>query len=124
MDQPIRHRVLAAIGCLRENEIPVAASAIYKDGAFRNDQLRIRLVAVGRNISATLADQYDEIIQLTWQQMLCFIWKRFDAYRNQKRDVEQWDWTGKQLRFMATEERELGPFVKQAFQAMSINDGE
>jgi hypothetical protein len=118
------HRVLAAIGCFREVEIQGAALAIYENGAFRNNHLRVRLAAVGRNINATLADQYHEIIQLTWQQMLCFIWHRFDTYRNQKRDVEQWDGTGKQLRCMATAEREPGPFVKKALQAMSISDGE
>ncbi len=91
------HRVLAAIGCFQKHELPDAASAIYESGAFRNDRLQARLVAVGRETSPTLAQQYHEVIQLTWQQILCFIWTRFDAYRNQKNDIRQWGGTGKML---------------------------
>jgi hypothetical protein len=88
------HRVLAAIRCFQEQELSVAASAIYENGAFHDGRVQIRLVAVGRNRCAKLAGQYDEIIQLTWEHMLYFVWKRFYAYRNQKSDVEQWgaDW--------------------------------
>jgi hypothetical protein len=90
-------RVLAVIGCLQEDEIPQAASAIYRRGAFRRDRLQIRVVAVGRDTSAELAAQYEQVTQLTWHQMLGFIWQRFDAYRNQKTDVQQWDDVGRRL---------------------------
>ena len=41
-------RVLAAIGCLHEDKIRTAATAIYEIGAYREERLQIRLVAVGR----------------------------------------------------------------------------
>ena len=58
-DQRNVDRVLAAIGCLQEDEISQAASAVYETGAFRRDRLQIRLVAVGRQASAELAARYE-----------------------------------------------------------------
>ena len=47
-DQRNVDRVLAAIGCLHEDKIRTAATAIYEIGAYREERLQIRLVAVGR----------------------------------------------------------------------------
>lgn len=118
------HRVLAAMGCLQEDEIPTAASAIYETGAFRGDLLRIRLIAVGRTTSAELAERYEQVTQLTWRQMLGFIWQRFDTYQNQKTDVQQWDYVGRQLKSMADRAHKPEPFVREALHAVGINDEE
>ena len=119
-DRQNLHRLLAAIGCLHEKEIPTAASAIYEKGAFVADQLRIRVVAVGRNTNDELADRYNHVTQLTWREMLGFIWQRFDAYRNQKSDVQIWDLMGRRLKSMANSSREPEPFVRRALYALGI----
>ena len=61
-------------------------------------------------------------VQLTWRQMLAFIWERFDTYRNQKTDVQQWDYAGKRLRAMANKTREPEAFVREALRAISITE--
>jgi hypothetical protein len=55
--------------------------------------------------------------------MLGFIWCRFDAYRSQKTDVQQWDAVGKRLRFMANKARKPELFVLGALRAMGIAGG-
>jgi hypothetical protein len=116
------HRVLAAIGCLQNENIHAAAIAIYERGEFMTDQLRVRLVAVGRTADVELARRYKRITQLTWAQMLSFIWHRFDAYRKQKSDVQQWDEIGQGLMSMARKARTREYFVNETLRAMGICD--
>jgi hypothetical protein len=110
-------RILAAIGCLNENNIRTAATALYKTGAFIGDRVQIRLIAIGRATSGDLAKQYKQVTQVTWDQILSFIWKRFNTYRKQKTDVQQWDPIGRKLKSMADRTREPKLFVKEALRA-------
>jgi hypothetical protein len=91
-------RVIAAIGCLSRASISEAAKCIYEDGVAVFGRTRIRLVAVGRNESSELRERYPEVLQLSWDHIIGFIWERFRAYSEQKRHVEQWDEVGKYLR--------------------------
>jgi hypothetical protein len=95
------HRVLAAIGCLSRENIPEAAECIYEDGIATFGRIRIRLIAVGRDRSLELSQQYPRVLQLTWNEIIGFIWARFQAYREQKRHSDQWDLTGRVLRQLA-----------------------
>jgi hypothetical protein len=94
------HRVLAAIGCLPSTDIPEVADSIYKQGVALVGQTRIRLVAIGRDPNPELSDRYNAVLQLTWDDVLGFIWDRFYRYRQQKRQVDQWDDCGRRLRAM------------------------
>lgn len=114
-------RVLAAIGCLEEEQIATAASEIYRNGSFRTESLQVRLVAVGRDANAELAERYKQVTQVTWTQILKFIWERFRIYRNQKTDIEQWDAVGRQLKSMADGSPNPTSFVRTAASSMGIN---
>lgn len=106
-------RVLAAIGCLREDQIEAAAADIYQNGVHRGaGNLRIRLVAVGRERNDDLARDYPGVTQLSWSDMLGFIWRRFRDYRQQKRQVQQWDDEGQNLKRFADRCREADEFVE------------
>lgn len=96
------HRVLAAIGCIPPDQIGKAAADIYKRGIHvSNRALRIRLVAVGRAHSDDLATLYPHVVQLTWRNVLDFIWQRFHRYQRQKTQVNQWDSEGKKIKRLA-----------------------
>ena len=95
------HRILAAIGCLRCESIPEAAQRVHKVGVAVFGDTRIRLVAVGRNESAELREQYPNVLQLEWNEIIAFMWGRFREYRPQKQDVQQWDRAGGLLRRLA-----------------------
>ncbi|MFZ4809483.1 MAG: hypothetical protein ACOYLQ_19685 [Hyphomicrobiaceae bacterium] len=118
------HRVLAAIGCLPHNQIDAAAADIYQAGFHRSNTLRIRLVAVGRDQSEDLARDYPEVQQLLWPAMLAFIWQRFDRYRHQKTQVDQWDAEGRKIKRLADEHRRsCDYFVEHASHLMGVRYG-
>ncbi len=119
------HRVLAAIGCLPPGRIDAAASDIYQTGTHRSDQgLRIRLIAVGRDRSEKLADTYPDVTQLTWADVLAFIWHRFHAYRNQKTQVDQWDTQGRKIKRIADKSSEVDEFVGKALRLMGVRNAD
>jgi len=113
------HRVLAAIGCLPHELISEAAADIYKTGLHISKDLRVRLVAVGRCKNKDLADQYPQVTQVTWPELLAFIWQRFRTYRRQKTQVEQWDGQGKRIKKLADRLRQED-FVKEALERMGV----
>ncbi len=113
------HRVLAAIGCLRNRDIAEAADGIYDDGVAIFGRTRIRLVAVGRDRDPELNNRYREVLQLTWNEILGFIWDRFLAFREQKRDVDQWDDAGQALRRLAGQ-NDRGAFIGETGRLMGL----
>lgn len=123
------HRVLAAIGCLTVHSIELAAADLYRTGQHEGEnRVRIRLIAIGRDRNAELEARYPSIVQLIWPEMLGFIWGRFDAYRRQKAQVNQWDKDGQLIKRIAHEATDADCFVTQASHAMGVmypqlNDG-
>lgn len=107
------HRVLAAIGCFPPHLIHEAAHAIYREGVYRKPPLRVRLIAVGRYRDDELLERFPEVKQLVWEEMLSFIWDRFNKYRRQKTQVQQWNHTGRRLRMLASSS-ERDEFIAQA----------
>jgi hypothetical protein len=117
------HRVLAAIGCLPHDRIEPAAAAIYRSGIYRaGPSLRIRLVAVGRNRSEEIAIAYPEVTQLIWADMLAFIWDRFQRYRQQKRQVDQWDPVGREIQRLVEDSVDEGSFVVGTLRRMGVRN--
>lgn len=115
------HRVLAAIGCLPPDHIEQAASDIYRAGIHVSKfGLRIRLVAVGRERNEELSATYPEVAQLTWPEMLAFIWDRLHRYRQQKTQVDQWDAQGRRIKRLADMLPQAEPFIGQALQLMGV----
>jgi hypothetical protein len=118
------HRVLAAIGCVPPESIVTAAADIYQDGIYRSDVgLHIRLVAVGREQSKKLADTYPNVTQLTWRPLLAFIWERFHRYRQQKKQVDQWDTQGRAVKRLADKTGDANTFVGEALHLMGVQNG-
>ncbi len=117
------HRVLAAIGCLPLDRIEAAATDIYQRGFHRNDTLRIRLMAVGRDRSEDLKAAYPEVTQLRWPEILAFIWDRFRRYRQQKTQVDQWDDEGRKIKRLADQSAVLKDFIRLALDLMGVRNG-
>ena len=113
------HRVLAAVGCIRPEEIDGAATGIYHNGVAIHGHVRIRLVAIGRDRDPNLQVRYQEVLQLTWDDIIAFIWSRFQSYRWQKRHSDQWDDCGSFLRDEAMRTDRHG-FLNIVRQAMGV----
>jgi hypothetical protein len=114
-------RVLAAIGCLPPYQIKQAAADIYRAGVHVSEfGLRIRLVAVGREPSEQLSATFPDVAQLTWAEMLAFIWERLRRYRQQKTQVDQWDAQGRRIKRLADLSAQAEPFIGQALHLMGV----
>jgi hypothetical protein len=104
---------LAAIGCLPERKICAGAKALYEKGLFRTGRLQVRLVAVAADVSSELTKRYEQVTQLTWRQVLTFVWERFDKYRKQKTDVQQWAPDGQRLKTVVEQSESCHSFVQR-----------
>jgi hypothetical protein len=103
--------------------IEQAAADIYRDGVHVSDLgLRIRLVAVGRDRSNDLAASYPGVVQLTWTDMLAFVWDRLHRYRQQKTQVDQWDAPGKQIKRLADQSGDEGAFIEHALHLIGVRN--
>ena len=115
------HRILVAVGCLPRGRIEAAAADIYRTGQHLADGLRIRLIALGRERNELLGEQYPAVVQLTWMQVLSFIGHRFDDYRHQKTQVDQWDAQGRNLKKIADSHKgDIDNFVAEALQRLGV----
>ncbi len=113
------HRVLAAIGCLSPDQIEQAAEDIYGPGIHVSKLgVRIRLAAVGRERSEGLSAAHPGVVQLTWEEVLAFIWDRFRRYRRQKTQVNQWDEQGKTIKRLADTSKDAKTFIERALHLM------
>jgi hypothetical protein len=90
-------RVLCALGALEKSEVPIAAEQIYDTGVYHNKTVYISLVCIGSIVQRELQNTYCEVPQITWDQVIRFIFRRFNDYRDQKVDHSQWDVAGKFL---------------------------
>jgi hypothetical protein len=100
------HRVLAAIGCIPGGMIGEAADALYQYGYFEDPKLlRVRLVAIGSERNTDIAVRFPQVVQIIWDDLLRFVWQRFQKYRNQKADTQHWDTTGRTLKRWVNEAR-------------------
>jgi len=118
------HRVLAAIGCIPHNRIDLAAQEIYRTGLHEiEDRMRIRLVAIGREVNTDVAAAYPKVRQVTWRDLLGFVYDRHRKFRNQKKQTDHWDRTGKELKRLATMRRVTREeFIRECLGAMSVLD--
>lgn len=116
------HRVIAATGCVPPDYIQQAARDIYRTGVHVSKLgLRIRLVAVGRERSEELSANYPDVPQLTWTEILAFIWDRLRRYRRQKTQVNQWDAQGRKIKRLADTSPNAQAFIDQALHLMGVD---
>lgn len=114
------HRVLAAIGSLPTQVVDEAANALYATASFdQPNYTRIRLILVGREPDGDIAQRYAGITQITWVEVLSFIWQRFHRYSRQKSQVDQWDRVGRYLKELVAHYDE-GAFVVNACDLMGV----
>ncbi|MEA3538364.1 MAG: hypothetical protein U9R73_04465 [Pseudomonadota bacterium] len=118
------HRVLAAIGGLPADAIDDAANALYSAASFDHpNHPRVRLILVGREPDGNIAQKYAGITQLTWAEVLSFIFQRFHRYNRQKAQVDQWDDVGRYLKKLVGRDNERD-FVKRVYELMGVRNSE
>lgn len=93
-DNKNMERILYIVGAIPEIEITEAAQKLYLDHFYENDLCRIRLFAIGVEKNPYLGKG---ITQLTWQDILHFIFERLFTYWDYKVEHDKWDDVGQRL---------------------------
>lgn len=87
-------RLLHAVGAFSLKQVEEVAKSLYTRQSYEDDYIRVKFVAVGRNVGEGLP-QSVETLEL--YQMLDFIYVRLREYDHQKSQNRQWDETGREL---------------------------
>lgn len=91
------HRVLAAIGIFPNRMLHNVTAGLYEEGVYGGHDYYVTLLCLGARKSPSVANRYPKVPQITWEQILSNIWKRFNLYRREKASHSQWDDTGRRL---------------------------
>lgn len=103
-------RVLRSVGMHTEDEISSVAEALYNKRQFSGSSSVVRMFALGDK-STGFASTYPGAVCLTWDEMLGFIFSRFEIYQRQKRRNSQWDDVGQHLYKLAVNGQDRRSFV-------------
>jgi hypothetical protein len=111
------HRVLYAIGAFKKDDVPKVAESLYNEGYYHDDNFRVRIFAIGSRKNSNLLPN---VVQITWDEILGFIYDRFKKYQDIKADHSQWDWIGKFLYKTSTSLRNKDKFINFMKTSMGI----
>lgn len=89
--------VLRAIGMFPPDGVARIAEQLSKHGWFENEVGYVSLLAIGERLATSTRERYREAPHRTWDQVLRFIFNRFEQFGRVKTDNEQWDAAGKAL---------------------------
>ena len=91
------HQVLLDLGPFPSEKVPAVADSLYSDGIYNDPDLYCSLLCVGDGLSTELAASYPRVPQRTWDQVLAFLFERFDTYHRRKADHDSWDDVGQSV---------------------------
>lgn len=89
--------VLRDLGPFPLEQVEAVAEALYKHGVFNGPQLYCSLFCIGDTANNELACSHPCVPQRTWQQILEFLFERFQTYHVRKADHDSWDEPGREL---------------------------
>ena len=90
-------RILQALGAFKLSRTNTVANSLYGNGVYKDSTYHVSILLVGSNENKELKKKYPEVPQLTWEEILKFIFLRFQKYKNQKLSHSQWDDVGQLL---------------------------
>jgi len=91
------HEVLRGLGPFSQEQVGEAAESLYQQGVFDCSQFFCSLFCVGDSANPRIEKDYPHVPQRTWEQILCFLFERFQTYHNLKADHDSWDENGRGL---------------------------
>lgn len=107
-DKRNMNRVLQALGAFSKEEIDQVSDDLYSQASFKNDKFSCRLFALGRYLNENL---HSSLVQLTWNEILSFIYLRFTKYQNYKTQHRQWNKIGQDLFLWAIKNPDEKSFI-------------
>jgi hypothetical protein len=112
-------KVLFAGGFRPAEQANAIAGQLYNTGVWEDGSLIIRIVCFGSRPNLGLRRAFPDVPQLLWtDDVLPFIYKRFNQYKQEKRMHHQWDDDAKQL--FAEAEKSPGNDGGQFFESVEV----
>ena len=94
----IYHSILKAIGAFQQDDlIKKVTDGLYGDGVYEAESYFVSLFCIGEQKDEELDEKHKGITQITWSEVLTFIYNRFKNYKTVKSDHCQWDTEGQVL---------------------------
>lgn len=91
-------KVLCAGGFRPAAQVEAMADALYRLGIWQDEGLVVRIMCFGARPNAAVRRDFPEVPQLLWREdVLPFIYRRFDEYRLEKQMHHQWDDDAREL---------------------------
>jgi hypothetical protein len=95
-------RALARVGFGNHTEVTTAAEAMYRKLRYEGKEFVVQYFAIGLQKSDELAALYPALVQVSFDQIGSFLWRRFCAFPEklpQRADVILWDGFGDRFRW-------------------------
>lgn len=91
-------KVLAAGGFRPVDQVDDMATALYRTGVWEDNTLVVRILCFGSRPNGALRRDFPQVPQFTWRDdVLPFIYRRFDEYKLEKQMHHQWDEDAREL---------------------------
>lgn len=88
-------RILVATGLFPTTELDTVLMALRSKGWYKNSQYMVQSVCFGGKINPDL--NMPEVIQLTWEDLLRFVFECFQIYAKNKLNYVQWEQMGQMI---------------------------
>jgi hypothetical protein len=90
-------RLLYAIGAFSPSESGLVARSLQENGAYANQLYHISLLCLGMRANDEITARFGAVPQILWDDVLRFVFERFEKYSRQKSSHGQWDAAGSEL---------------------------
>ena len=97
--------LLQSVGAYRIEETPAIARDLYESGVHHSAAYDVLMVALGSDLDHGLRNRLPGAVQLTWDDVIEFIFARMVTFLAQKADAPQWDESGRLLHRLAEQSR-------------------
>lgn len=109
-NQDTLYRTLQVIGVFTNDENEKAADCLLETGKYEADNFIFFLVGIGSRESRSFEKNYTDGLQITWDNVLKFLFDRFNQVQRQKRNNVQWESIGKYFFKLAIQSSDFDAF--------------
>lgn len=96
-DKGNMQQIMSALGAIDRETLKLASDKLCKDGYYEDEKFSFSLCCLGKETNNAKCKRFQNVLQLTWNDVLSFIYDRFEKYEICKRQHQQWDSTGQKL---------------------------
>ena len=90
-------QIISALGPFEHETLMLVSDKIYEHGYYEDNNFLLSLCCLGQEANHNIRDRFPKVPQLSWNDVLSFIYESFKKYEIYKCQHQQWDSTGQKL---------------------------